>query len=301
MRRSARNLSYRTLTARAAWWMVLPIVVIMAIFTLYPYAYSLWTSVRQVSPLLPPKFVGFDNYVNVLTGSYFAGTVRNTLVFALFSVPLTVAFGLAAALLLNQEFRGNTVLRAIVLLPWAIPTVISGVIWKGVFADTWGALNAVLYALGLIEDYLRWLTTPGLAMFTVVVAQVWTQFPMAAILLLASMQSIPNELYDSAAIDGAGRWGRFRWVTFPAILPMLIIVTIYECLVSLTAFDITYGLTGGGPGTATTFISYYTWAETFRMLSFGTGAALAVIIALAALGLILLLLRAMPADALVEE
>ena len=159
----------------------------------------------------------------------------------------------------------------------------------------------MLYAGGLIDNYLRWLTTPGLAMFTVVVAQVWTQFPMAAILLLASMQSISNELYDSAAIDGAGKWGRFRYVTFPAILPMLLIVLIYECLVSLTAFDITYGLTGGGPGTATTFISYYTWAETFRMLSFGTGAALAVIIALAALGLIMLLLRAMPADALVEE
>ena len=117
--------------------MVLPIVAIMAVFTLYPYGYSLWTSVRQVSPLLPPKFVGLDNYINVLTGSYFAGTVRNTLVFALLSVPLTVGLGLAAALLLNQEFRGNTFLRAIVLLPWAIPTVISGVIWKGVFADTW--------------------------------------------------------------------------------------------------------------------------------------------------------------------
>jgi multiple sugar transport system permease protein len=132
-------------------------------------------------------------------------------------------------------------------------------------------------------------------------AQVWTQFPMAAVLLLASMQAIPDELYDAAAIDGAGLGQRFHYVTLPAIRPMLIIVTIYECLMALTAFDITYGLTGGGPGTATTFISYYTWSETFRMLSFGRGAALAVIIAVAALALILLLLRAMPGDALVEE
>jgi ABC-type sugar transport system permease subunit len=281
--------------------MVLPLLLIMAVFTLYPYGYALWTSVRQVSPLLPPKFVGLENYVDVVTGSYFVGSVRNTLVFALLSVPATVLLGLVSALLLNQSFRGNALLRGVILLPWAIPTVVSGVIWKGVFADTWGALNAVLYTLGLISDYLRWLTTPRLAMFTVILAQVWTQFPMAAVLLLASMQSISDELYDAASIDGAGIWQRFRYVTLPAILPMLVIVTIYECLMALTAFDITYGLTGGGPGTATTFISYYTWAETFRMLSFGRGAALAVIIAVAALALILLLLRAMPDDALVEE
>ena len=192
-------------------------------------------------------------------------------------------------------------MRGILLLPWAIPTAISGVIWKGVFADSWGALNASLYSLGLISNYVEWLTTPSLARLTVVIAHLWTQFPMAAVLILAAMQAIPNELYESAAIDGASPWQRFRYVTLPGIRAMLVIVTLYEILVALTAFDITYGLTGGGPGTATTLISYFTWAETFKMLNFGRGAALAVIIALISIILIVGLLRAMPKDALVEE
>ena len=286
---------------RAAIIMIMPTAVLVGLFTFYPYFYAIWGSFQTLSPILPPKFAGLSNYSQVITSSYFAGTVRNTLVFAVIAVPVIVALGTAVASLVNQQFRGGIALRAILLLPWAIPTAISGVIWKGVFADSWGALNAVLYSLGLISDYIDWLTRPTLAMATVIVAHVWTQFPMAAVLILAAMQAISEELYDAAAIDGASVWQRFRYVTIPNIKAMLIVVSLYEILVALTAFDITYGLTGGGPGTATTLISYFTWAETFRMLNFGRGAALSVIIALVSIILILGLLRAMPKDALVEE
>ena len=286
---------------RAAIIMIMPTAILVALFTFYPYFYAIWGSFQTLSPILPPKFVGLSNYYQVITSSYFAGTVRNTLVFAVIAVPVIVALGTAVASLVNQQFRGGIALRAILLLPWAIPTAISGVICKGVFADSWGALNAVLYSLGLISDYIDWLTRPTLAMATVIVAHVWTQFPMAAVLILAAMQAISEELYDAAAIDGASVWQRFRYVTIPNIKAMLIVVSLYEILVALTAFDITYGLTGGGPGTATTLISYFTWAETFRMLNFGRGAALSVIIALVSIILILGLLRAMPKDALVEE
>ena len=288
-------------TTRAAIIMIMPTAILVGLFTFYPYFYAIWGSFQTLSPILPSKFVGLLNYSQVITSRYFAGTVRNTLVFAVFAVPIIVALGTAVASLINQKFRGGIALRAILLLPWAIPTAISGVIWKGVFADSWGALNAVLYSLGIIPDYVEWLTTPTLAMLTVIIAHVWTQFPMAAILILAAMQAISEELYDAAAIDGAGVWQRFRYVTIPNIKAMLIVVALYEILVALTAFDITYGLTGGGPGTATTLISYFTWAETFRMLNFGRGAALSVIIALVSIILILGLLRAMPKDALVEE
>jgi ABC-type sugar transport system permease subunit len=134
-----------------------------------------------------------------------------------------------------------------------------------------------------------------------VVAHTWTQFPLAAVLILASMQAIPQELYESAAIDGAGTWQRFRFVTFPGIRGMVIIVALYQVLVGLTAFDLIYSMTGGGPGTATTVIGYFIWSETFKMLSFGRGAALAVILAATALLIIFVMLRFMPRGALVDQ
>jgi ABC-type sugar transport system permease subunit len=281
--------------------MVAPILLLVGIFTIYPYLYALRGSLMTLSPLLPPKFVGLLNYQQVLSSSYFIGTVKNTFIFSLMAVPTIVILGVAVASLIDQKFPGDIVLRGILLLPWAIPTTISGVIWKGVFADSWGALNASLYNLGLISNYINWLTTSGLAMLTVVIAHVWTQFPMAAVLTLAAMQAIPDELYESASIDGADAWQRFRYITLPGIQAMLVIVALYEILVALTAFDITYGLTGGGPGTATTLVSYFTWAETFKMLNFGRGAALAVVIAIVSIIFIIGLLRAMPKDALIEE
>ena len=286
---------------RAALLMVAPTLLLVGIFTIYPYLYALRGSLMTLSPLLPPKFVGLLNYQQILSSSYFLGTVKNTFIFSLMAVPTIVILGVAVASLIDQKFPGDIVLRSVLLLPWAIPTTISGVIWKGVFADSWGALNASLYNLGIISDYINWLTTPGLAMLTVVTAQVWTQFPMAAVLTLAAMQAIPDELYESASIDGADVWQRFRYITLPGIQAMLVVVALYEILVALTAFDITYGLTGGGPGTATTLISYFTWAETFKMLNFGRGAALAVVIAIVSVIFIMGLLRAMPKDALIEE
>ncbi|MBS1253937.1 MAG: Lactose transport system permease protein LacF [Anaerolineales bacterium] len=254
-----------------------------------------------MSPILPPGFVGLKNYAAVVTSSYFLGAVQNTLVFTVVSVPIIVVLGIASASILNQRFLGDIVLKPIVLLPWTIPAAISGVIWKGMFSDSWGAINAVLYSLHLIPKYIPWLNKPNLAMFAVIVAQVWTQLPFAIVLTLAAMQAIPQVLYESAAIDGASAWGRFRHITLPNIRAMLVIVILYETLMGLTTFDLTYSLTGGGPGTSTTLISYFTWAESFKMLSFGRGAALAIVIALTSLIFILGILQAMPKDALLGE
>jgi multiple sugar transport system permease protein len=135
----------------------------------------------------------------------------------------------------------------------------------------------------------------------VVIVFVWAQLPLATIFLLASLQAIPGELYDAAATDGAGALARFRSVTLPGIRAMLVIVALFEALMAITTFDIVYSLTQGGPGTATTLLSYFTWAESFRKLDFGAGAALAIIIALASLVVIVVLMRAMPKGALVDE
>jgi multiple sugar transport system permease protein len=281
--------------------MILGAFLLVALFTLYPYAYALWASVQNLSPIMPASFAGIKNYTDIFTSTYFIGAVRTTLVFTVTAVPLILLLGVGAAALLNQSFFGNFILKGIILLPWAIPAAITGIIWKGLFNDSWGAVNAVLYQLGLINDYTRWLSTPGTAMLVAIFAQVWTQFPLAAVLILAAMQSIPPEYYESAAIDGATSWQRFQFVTLPSIKGTLVIVALYEFLVGLTTFDLIFSMTGGGPGTATTVIGYFIWAETFKMLSFGRGAALAVILALASLVVIFIMLRVLPRDAFLEQ
>jgi ABC-type sugar transport system permease subunit len=281
--------------------MAAPVILLVAVFTIYPVGRAVYQSLRIESPIFPARFVGLQNYREVLGGMFFAEAVSNTVRFAAVTVPLVVVLGVLTALLLNESFVGNTLLRVGMLLPWALPATVAGLIWKWIFLDSWGALNAGLFSAGIIDNYIGWLTTPGLAQMAVVVVFLWTQLPLAAIFLLAALQAIPAELYDAAAVDGAGLWERFRRVTLPGIRPMLVIVALYETLMAFTNFDIVYSLTQGGPGTTTTMVTYFTWVESFKKLNFGVGSALAVIIALASLVVILVLIRAIPKGALVED
>jgi ABC-type sugar transport system permease subunit len=281
--------------------MIAPVLILVALFTLYPVGRAIYQSMRIESPIFPSRFVGLKNYQDVLGGLFFKEAAITTLGFAAVTVPILIVLGVLTALLLNEPFVGNAALRVGMLLPWALPATVAALIWKWVFLDSWGALNAGLFATGVIDNYIPWLTTPRLAQMAVVVVFIWTQLPLVAIFLLAALQAIPNELYDAAAIDGAGVTGRFWTVTFPGIRPMLVIVTLYQVLMAFTNFDIVYALTQGGPGTATTMVTYFTWVESFKKLNFGTGSALAVVIALASLVVILVLVRAIPKGALVEE
>ncbi len=281
--------------------MALPVIAVVAAFTLYAFGQAIYESMQLSSPFFPARFVGLDNFRSVIGSSYFADAVRVTVTFAALAVPIVVVVSLLIALLLNERFIGNTVLRAGMLLPWALPASITGIVWKFMFLDSWGALNVMLYEIGVIDSYIEWLTSPRLAMMAVLIAFAWAQTPLATALLLVAIQVVPGELYDAASLDGAGSWNRFRAITLPSIRPMLVIVVLYELLMAITTFDITYSLTHGGPGTATTLLTYFTWSESFKMLNFGNGAALAILIALASILLIVGLLRAMPRDALLGE
>jgi ABC-type sugar transport system permease subunit len=287
--------------ARTGLVMAAPVLLVVAIFTLYPFARAAYQSTRIESPIFPPQYVGLENYRDVISSGYFTGAARTTLLFSGITTPLLIAFGTLVALLLNERFIGNTVLRIGMLLPWMVPATVAGVVWKWIFLDSWGALNALLYSLGIIDRYVHWLTTPRLAMMAVIVVFIWSQLPLASIFLLAALQAVPEDLYDAAAIDGAGPFGRFWAVTLPGIRPMLVIVALYELLMAVTNFDIVYSLTQGGPGTSTTMLTYFTWSESFKRLDFGRGSALAILIALGSLVAILILVRAMPKDALVDE
>jgi ABC-type sugar transport system permease subunit len=281
--------------------MAAPSFLLILVLTLFSVGRAIYESTYSSSPIFPTEYVGFGNYRAVVDSPYFADAARNTLTFTLVTVPIMVVLGVLVALLLNERFWGNTLLRIGMILPWAMPPTVAGLIWKWIFDDSYGALNAGLYSSGIIDRYVQWLTNPDLARLAVVVVFVWSQLPLAAIFLLASVQAVPDDLYDAAALDGAGPFGRFWTITLPAIRPMIIVVAIFEALMAVTSFDITYSLTQGGPGSATTLLTYFTWAESFKMLDFGRGSALAIMIALGSLAAILVLIRAMPKDALLEE
>src|SRR3989442_10945795 len=200
---------------------------VVALFTIYPVGYALVGSLYTLSPILPRSFAGLTNYALIFGSPYFGFALRTTALLALATVPAVVLLGLLVALLLSRSFRGATLVKVVILLPWTIPAATGGVMWKGVFADAWGALNAMLYELGLVHNYVAWLTTPRPAFFATPIAQVWAPFPLAAVLLLAAMQAIPDELYEAAALDGPGGLRAFAALTLPPTQPVLVRVPLF--------------------------------------------------------------------------
>lgn len=279
--------------ARYAYATVLPVVLLVALFTLYPIAFAVVTSLREVVLYRPAStpFVGLKNYLDVIRSDFFAAAWSHTLTFVVIAVPLATVLGFGIAHLLNAKTRLASFLNVTILLPWAIPTVISGIIWAWIFNSSYGAFNGALYSLGLINSYIPWLSRPQPALLCVLFAHVWKEVPLTSVLYLAALQAIPEELYDAARVDGAGALGVLRHVTIPLLVPTTLIVAVYETMVGIVTFDLLYVMTGGGPGGATSLISYYTYNSMFVAFNFGQGAALAVLLAVSLVVLITLYLR----------
>jgi ABC-type sugar transport system permease subunit len=184
-------------------------------------------------------------------------------------------------------------LKIIILLPWAIPAVVAGLMWKWILNSDFGIFNAVLYSLGAIDSYIPFLADPNLAKLSLILAHIWKEGPLAAIFLLAGLQLIPNEYYEAAKIDGGSSLSVFRFITLPLLRPILLVVLVYETMTAILTFDLVYVLTGGGPGDATSLISWFAYAEIFKSLNLGTGIALSIIIALITLVLNSLYMRAL--------
>jgi multiple sugar transport system permease protein len=281
-----------------AYLTLLPVLIIMAAFSLYPIGYSVYLSLHK-EVLTDPNnnpYVGFQNFSNALHSYYLAPSLVSTAAFMAMAVPSVMIFGLLAALLLNEAFAGARILRVAILLPWAMPAVVSGIVWRWMLNGDYGILNSALFQFGIIHDYIPWLSQPVLARVGLAVAHVWREGPLAAIFFLAGLQTIPSDLYSAAAVDGAGRVAAFRRITMPLLRPTIVIVLIYETIVAATIFDLVYVMTGGGPADATSLISWYAYAEVFKFLDLGTGAALAFLIALVLLGVIILYLRVLRSE-----
>ncbi|MEW9804672.1 carbohydrate ABC transporter permease [Mesorhizobium marinum] len=279
-----------------ALWL-LPALLPVALMTLYPVAYAFWTSLHSVMLLFPGEpFVGLDNYKRVVSSNYFHDALRNSLVFTLIAAPLVVIIGTLIALFLQRRFFGSQVVRSIVLLPWVLPGAISAVLWIWVFHPSFGVLNGVLRDLHLIDGSIPWLTSPRLALFSVVVAHVWTQIPFAVVLLMAALSGINSETLEAAAIDCRSALKRFRYIVFPEIKAMIVVLIVYNALTAFTSYDLVYAMTGGGPGTATTLLSFQIWRESFSMYDFGSGSAVAFIVVAISAVLIVAITRALPSD-----
>lgn len=265
-----------------AYLSILPAILIIVLFTVYPVLYNLDLALHKYDLRQPGRhpLTGMKNFVDVLKNPGLIRSFKTTAQFTVVIVVGDVILGMLIALLLNEKFFGAKVLQVLILIPWAIPVVMAGIIWRWMFAGNVGVINGLLYSLGTIDKYYSFFGNPTLAKLALTVARLWKDVPLATILLLATLQVIPSELYDAAKIDGGGAWAAFRYVTFPFLRPTLTVLFILETLIGFITFDLVFVMTGGGPADATMLLAWYTYTEIFTHLNLGRGAALAFIIAL---------------------
>jgi multiple sugar transport system permease protein len=277
---------------------VLPALLVIILFTIYPVFYAVRISFYQYILTKPNShpFIGLKNFHDVITSYYFKNSLINTSIYTIASVTGVIIFGIIVALLLNTKIRSVNVLKIIILLPWAIPAVVAGLMWKWILNSDFGILNGILYSLGAIESYIPFLADPILAKISLIMAHIWKEGPLAAIFILAGLQLIPNEFYDAAKIDGGDGLLVFRFITLPLLRPILLVVLVYETMTAILTFDLVYVLTGGGPADSTSLISWFAYAEIFKFLNLGAGIALSIIIALITLILIILYMRALKTE-----
>lgn len=250
-----------------------PTGITLSAVMLFPAVYILWLSLERRSLIFgTPQFIGFDNYLRLAHDPQFWNALVNTVYFTVVSVQGELVLGLLMALLLRRPFRGRGLLYAIILIPWAIPTVVSARMWEWLYNADFGVLNY------LFQARINWLGNPVWAMHAAIAMDVWKSTPFVALLLLAGLQSIPRELYHAAAVDGASRWTMFRRITWPALLPLILVVLIFRTIDAFRVFDSIYVLTGGGPGSSTETVSIYAYKLLFQTLEFGYGSAVAVAI-----------------------
>jgi len=276
--------------------MILPAGLIMAVVTIYPLIRSLIISLLHwdlKKPELFHSFIGFDNYKYVLTDPTFWQSAKVTGLFVLGAVSLNIILALAIALLLNREFVGRNLVRMIALLPWAIPGVVNGIMWKWILNPSYGALNGLLFQMGIIDKYVIWLGTPAGALIMCVLADVWKETPFIMLLILAALQTIPKDLYEAATVDGANVFESFKHITLPLIKPTLFVSLTLRTIWALKSFDLIYTLTAGGPSSGTTVVGYYTYMKTFVTLNLGRGSAVAYIMTAVVAVLVILYQRAL--------
>ena len=263
---------------RSAWLFLSPMIVVMVLVAAWPLARTLWFSVTDadLKDLSAAKFIGFDNYIGeygVLEDPDWWRAVGNTLKFAVISVSIETVFGLVVALVLDADFRGRTLVRTAVLIPWAIPTIVSAKMWAWMMNDQFGVLNHVLLSLHLIGQPLAFTASPDLAMPSVIMVDVWKTTPFMALLILAALQMLPVDCYEAARVDGISPVKVFFKVTLPLIRPALMVAVIFRALDALRVFDLIYVLTSNSKDTMSMSVYARQQLVDFQQVGFGSAAS----------------------------
>jgi ABC-type sugar transport system permease subunit len=261
---------------------VAPTIVLLVLVAGFPLVYNVWNSFRHVVLTEPgtEQFVGFANYWTALKSPDFHAQFVRTALFTIVSVAIEMVIGMTLALVMHQSFRGRGLVRAAVLVPWAVPTVVSGMLWKTMFDPSSGFVNYGLTLLHLPGGGTTWLSGVWTSWAAILIADAWKNTPFIAILLLAGLQIIPDDLYEQARIDGAGAVRRFLYVTLPMLKPAILVALIFRTLQSFLIFDIIYVMTSGGPGAATESLGFINVRAFREALDFGYGGAISVILIL---------------------
>ncbi len=273
--------------AVAGWLLVTPALAAIGAVVCWPVLHAVWLSLHRVWRQFPQAtpFVGLDNYVTVLSSWEFWNATTNTILFMATSVTLELVIGLGIAQAMHHARLLRGVVRAAALVPWALPTAVAALLWAWIVHDRYGILNRLLLDLGLMNEPTVWLGTLQTARLTIIAADVWKTTPFVAVIILAGLQTIDPILYEAAAIDGASPWRRFVAITLPSLRPAILVALLFRTLDAFRIFDLVYILTRGGPGGGTETLSVLTYQTMFRDLDFGQGAALAITMFLASLGI----------------
>jgi ABC-type sugar transport system permease subunit len=285
--------SLRQQDARTAWLLLAPSLLIILGITLWPVIstldlsfYNAPTGINQTR-----TFVGLANYMGLLTDQTFWETIWRTLYFTVVSVGLELALGLGIAQLIHSKPWGWQFLRISLIIPWAVPTIVNGAMWRWIYSADFGALNGALMAMGLIKHYVPWLTLTNMAMNLVIIADVWHTMPFVALVLQAALATLPEDLNEAAAVDGANAWQRFWQIRVPLLRPAILVALIVRTVDAFRVFDIVYIITAGGPAYKTLTITYLTYLNSFTFGKQGTGAALSFLISAVTIGMALIYIR----------
>lgn len=279
-RSSTKKMRRQWPEARVGKAMAAPSLILIFALAIYPLLYTIFISFTELNMMTgETQYKGLTNYIQAFTSGEFWNSVWVTLLFTILSLVIQLPLGVLVALLLNQEFKGRWLLRSIVLVPWAVPTLVNSTLWNWIFNTQYGAANRLLIQFNLISEPIIWFDTPMKAMGVIVFADTWRMLPLYVLMMLASLQTIPQSQIEAAILDGAGAFSRFRNVILPLIKPMLLVVLVIRTMQALKVFDIIYMLTHGGPANGTMVISYFIYNQSFAFMHFSYGAALAIIVA----------------------
>lgn len=265
--------------SRDAWIMMAPAIVVLCIIAVYPIIRTFWLSFHEMvltDPSSGYPFIGLKNYWKIMNDKRAIESIIFTLKFTVCTVSLELLIGFGAALIMNKGFRGRGIVRAAILVPWAIPTSVSALMWKFIYNDQYGMFNDILSKLHIIDSYKAWLSTAGGSFMALVITDVWKTAPYMALLILAGLQMVPDELYESAKIDGANTFWRFFSITLPMVKGTVLVALLFRTLDAFRVFDLVSVMTGGANGTES--VSLYAYNNLMKFLDFGYGSSLAVMI-----------------------